>query len=405
MMVLHPPWLTHEAVQKFLHVASVASIEVRFVGGAVRDALLGQTSRYVGTQSLDLDVTTPALPDAVMDLYQQAGCTVIPTGLAHGTVTIRIADQSFEVTTLRADVACDGRHAEVRFTDDWCEDALRRDFTMNALMMDAAGNIYDTVGGIDDARAGRVRFIGDPVQRMKEDYLRIIRFFRFYAAYGRVAPDAATYAAITAQREGVTLLAQERIQHEMRKLLSTHRPDAAINAMYDCGVLQLITQRDAPPNHMPNIRPDAPIDARFIPWMRLMALYPDAVEAIATRWKCSKEVQRWMRAVRDSSFLRRQESSNNSWSWIPAYAGMTREKHAMLCALYRGGREKAYAAWWLHHHGISEEEHQSLIALEIPIFPITGSMLRERGMNEGKEIGEALRSYEAKWIASGFRLD
>ncbi|TAE32412.1 MAG: CCA tRNA nucleotidyltransferase [Alphaproteobacteria bacterium] len=384
MMVLHPQWLVHEAVQSFIRIAVDASLEIRFVGGAVRDAVLdtvlGQPFVYVGVPSLDLDVTTPAVPHRVMEVYEQAGCKVVPTGLAHGTVTVRIADQSFEVTTLRADVACDGRHAEVRFTDDWREDALRRDFTMNALMMDVAGNIYDAVGGMDDACAGNIRFIGDPTQRIKEDYLRIIRFFRFYAAYGRVKPDAATYAAIMAERDGVTLLAQERIQHEMRKLLSTRRPDAAINAMYECGVLQLMTQLDAPPNHMPNIRPDVPINARFIPWMRLMALYPDAAEAIAIRWKCSKEVQRWMRAV---------------WEL----------NGSMMEMLYRGGREKAYAAWWLRHHGVSEVDHQSLTALDIPIFPITGAMLRERGMNEGKEIGEALRAYEAKWIAAGFRFD
>ncbi|HJS85477.1 MAG TPA: CCA tRNA nucleotidyltransferase, partial [Acetobacteraceae bacterium] len=204
--------------------------EARVVGGAVRDSLLG-------LPVADIDLATPASPDQVIAALTRAGVRTIPTGLGHGTVTALVDGRGYEITTLRRDVATDGRHAVVAFTDDWRTDAARRDFTLNALSMDRHGAVFDYFGGIADLRAGRIRFVGDPARRIAEDYLRILRFFRFHARYARAPPDGAAIRAIQAGLPGLARLSPERVWSELKRILEAPDPRAALALMARLSVL------------------------------------------------------------------------------------------------------------------------------------------------------------------------
>lgn len=224
------------------------------VGGAVRNALLDAPVE-------DLDLATDAPPDRVSELARAAGLKPVPTGIDHGTVTVVSGGRGFEVTTLRRDVETDGRHAVVAFSDDLAQDAQRRDFTMNALYADRAGAVIDPVGGLDDLRARRLRFVGDPAQRIAEDYLRILRFFRFLAWYGRDA-DAAAVAACRDLRNGLDRISRERIGQELRKLLTAPDPVPAVRLMQDTGVLDKVLP-DATPDRLYALHSPAPWLARL----------------------------------------------------------------------------------------------------------------------------------------------
>jgi poly(A) polymerase len=221
-------WLNDAKTRTLL--AAFGDVPLRFVGGCVRDAVMG---RNVG----DIDCATPAKPEEVVALLEAADIKAVPTGLAHGTITAVIDSKPFEITTLRKDVACDGRHAEVEYTDDWQQDALRRDFTMNALYCDAHGEVFDYTDGVDAARAGRIQFIGDAEARIREDGLRILRFFRFFATHGLGAPDTTALKACAAHKAMLADLSGERIQQEMLKLCAAESPYAALEAMQQGDVL------------------------------------------------------------------------------------------------------------------------------------------------------------------------
>ena len=227
--MMRPGFLAEPAVRAVLGALPGS----RVVGGAVRDAVLG-------LPVADVDVASPWEPARVMAALRAAGLDVRPTGLAHGTVTAISAGRGFEVTTLRRDVATDGRHAVVAFTDDWRADAARRDFTMNALSLTPEGELFDYFGGVADAREGRVRFVGEAAARIAEDYLRVLRFFRFYARYGREAPDAPTRLALRAGRTGLARLSAERVRHELLGLLAAPDPRAAVALMAELGVLDAV---------------------------------------------------------------------------------------------------------------------------------------------------------------------
>ncbi|TVQ55801.1 MAG: CCA tRNA nucleotidyltransferase, partial [Rhodobacteraceae bacterium] len=223
-----PAWLA--APETRAVSAALAPARPLFVGGCVRDALMG-----VEAADVDLCVTTP--PDETIRLLEAAGLGAVPTGVDHGTVTAVAHGRGFEVTTLRRDVETDGRRARVAFTDSVAEDAARRDFTVNALYADADGRVIDPIGGLPDLAAGRVRFIGDPHARLAEDYLRLLRFFRFTARLSRTGVDPAGLAACAAHLDGLDGLARERVGHEMKRLLSVADPAEAVAAMAACGAL------------------------------------------------------------------------------------------------------------------------------------------------------------------------
>src|SRR5215831_17489485 len=226
-------WLREGELARILALLDCDGEEARVVGGAVRNALLREP---LG----DIDVATTALPQEVMRRVEAAGFKAVPTGLEHGTITVVAAGQPFEVTTLREDVETDGRHAKVAFGRDWRRDAERRDFTINALSAARDGTVYDYVGGLADIAARRVRFIGDAATRIAEDYLRILRFFRFHAAYGEGAPDPAGVAACIAGREGLEQLSRERVRMEVIKLLGARHPVPALAVMTEAGLLDQV---------------------------------------------------------------------------------------------------------------------------------------------------------------------
>ena len=232
-MKISGDWLTRPATQALCAALQAGGHRVFFVGGCVRNALLGEV---VG----DLDLATDALPEKVVRLVEAAGFKAIPTGIDHGTVTVLAGGLPHEITTFRRDVQTDGRHAVVAYSTDVAQDAARRDFTMNALYADPAGEVVDPLGGLQDLLARRLRFVGEPAQRIREDYLRILRFFRFSATYGDPAlgMDAEGLAACAELADGIDGLSRERIGAEMRKLLSARDPAPALASMAASGVLR-----------------------------------------------------------------------------------------------------------------------------------------------------------------------
>ena len=258
---------------------------MRFVGGCVRDGLLGRLD-----PSGDLDLATPALPHEVAAFLRQAGIKVIPTGLQHGTVTAIANGQSFEITTLREDIACDGRHATVQFTDDFVADAARRDFTINAMSVDQNGKLYDYFDGRDDLKAGRLRFVGDAERRVREDYLRILRFFRFFAFFGKRPADTDALAACRNNADCLHDLSGERIRNEMLKLLRADDPIDALELMAETGVTNKILPASPKLDILGKL---LALSKEANPILRLAALVrtlPEPIRnaaAIAERWRFS----------------------------------------------------------------------------------------------------------------------
>jgi len=223
------PWMTAAGTRAVLAALQAEGAAARFAGGAVRDAVLGR-------DAADVDIATTGRPEDNVRLLERAGLRVIPTGLAHGTITALAGGHAFEVTTLRVDVETFGRRARVAFTEDWSADAARRDFTMNALYADPEGQVWDPTGGLADLAAGRVRFVGEPAARIAEDYLRILRFFRFLAWFGRAPADSAALAACAEGAKGLDGLSGERIAQELLKLLAAPDPLPALRLMAETGV-------------------------------------------------------------------------------------------------------------------------------------------------------------------------
>ena len=343
----------------------------RFVGGAVRDTL-------IGLPVADLDIATRHAPETVIDLLQAARIKAVPTGLAHGTVTGVIEGWPVEVTTLRRDVATDGRHAVVAFTDDWREDAARRDFTINALYADpASGEVFDDFGGLDDLAARRVRFIGDPLQRIAEDHLRILRFFRFLARFGDVA-DHDGLTACAARANDLMALSRERIRDELLKLLAAKDAVRVVATMLEHGILRPVLpeiasadplERLAARESEAGVAPDA--------LRRVVALVaPDAVEGVGARLKLSN-LQR-----------KRIALAVGPADGSPAEIG------------YRLGVEAAIDRLLLSDRPIADV--RMLGGWQRPALPITGGALVERGITRGPEVAATLRRIEDRWIAEDF---
>ncbi|MGH6904305.1 MAG: CCA tRNA nucleotidyltransferase, partial [Geminicoccaceae bacterium] len=279
------PWLTAPASRAVLAALEAGGRPVRFVGGCVRDGLLGRPDA-----GREIDLATPERPEQVMRLLEAAGLRAIPTGLAHGTVATTAGGRTFEITTLRRDLACDGRHAEVAFTDDFRVDAARRDFTINAMSCDREGRLYDYFEGQADLAAGRVRFVGAAAARIVEDYLRILRFFRFFAHHGRPPADAEALRACRAAAPGLQRLSGERIQAEMRTLLEAGDPLPALRLMVETGVLGQIIPGPVALERLARLIELAP---ESDPLIRLAALLrpppaePATTDRVALRWRLS----------------------------------------------------------------------------------------------------------------------
>lgn len=350
----------------------------RFVGGAVRDTLLG-------IPVADIDLATTLDPDAVMERLRAAGIRVVPTGLQHGTVTAVLDSGPVEVTTLRRDVSTDGRHATVAFTDDWREDAARRDFTINALYADPrTGALFDYFGGLDDLAARRVRFIGDPLRRIAEDHLRILRFFRFLARFGD-APDAEGLAACTARARDLMALSRERIRDELLKLLVAPGAVEVVQLMCVHGIFDPV---------LPEVTGWAAL-ARAVEREALVGAVPDSIRRLAALLATDP-------AQADLIGARLKLSNAQRKRLMLASAGDgTGEPRALA---YRIGRESAEDRLLL-----AEDDAPTLVAgweqlvgWDIPRLPLTGGALVARGLAKGPDVARALHRIEDQWIAERF---
>ena len=362
------PWLTAASSRLVLGALANDGATPRFVGGCVRDGLLGRAST-------DLDIAIDQLPEDSMRLLEAAAIKVIPTGLKHGTITALAKGQHFEITTLRVDVETFGRHARVAFTDDWQLDAARRDFTINAIYTDRDGQLYDPVGGQADLAAGLGRFVGDAAQRITEDKLRILRFFRFFALYGRGGPDAAALAACAAAAPGIAGLSGERVSAEVFKLLAAANPLPSLQLMAEAGVLSQILPDGFDLDGLARSDND--------PLRRLSAIASAGAAAIAKRLRLSKQ----------------QASRLNFLIDPPAKLSPEIARPALRQLLYDHGANQ------ISDLALQQGVPELLPRIDEatpPPFPLKGSDALALGMHAGPEIGNILRSLEDEWRANDF---
>ncbi|MCR9121267.1 MAG: CCA tRNA nucleotidyltransferase [Phyllobacteriaceae bacterium] len=393
---LEAPWLTDPGLQRLLALLGADGEEARIVGGAIRNSLMGQPVT-------DIDIATTCEPAETMRRLQMAGIKAVDTGMEHGTVTAVIDGHGHEITTLREDIETDGRRAVVRFGRDWQRDAERRDFTINALYAEADGALVDLVGGRADIEARLVRFIGDPEQRIAEDYLRILRFFRFFAWYGHGRPDAEGLKACARLKDGVTGLSAERIWAEMRKLLAAPDPSRALLWMRQAGVLSLVL----PESEKWGIDGIHGLMAaeQALGWppdavLRLMVLIPlreAVVRGLSERWKVGNRVRERLLAASQTDGVA-PDMSTGDFERI----------------LYEGDPQAISDRMRLDIAGLGLEDAgaQSLVGLldharswARPVFPVTGRDLMAQGFGSGPALGDALRALERRWVESGFSLD
>jgi len=388
------PWLAAAETRRLFAALVRDGDEARVVGGAVRDALLGLP--VTG----DLDVATTAAPDVVTARATAAGLKVVPTGIEHGTVTVIVDGRPFEVTTLRHDVETDGRRAKVAFGSDWAADARRRDFTINALSVDPDGTVHDPVGGYADVLARRVRFIGDAQARIREDYLRILRFFRFHARFGGGEPDRAGLVAAMRLRAGLARLSAERVAAEMRRLLVAPGAAATVATMSDTGLLQPVLGGVALIGRFARFTALAAGHAPAAPALVLAALaarLPEDVDRLAARLKLAKaERARMAAAVDAAADIARGDASpaaDRRRAWRHGREGA---RDGLLIAWAEAGEAADAGAW---------TGRLALVEGFAPRFPVAGRDLTARGVAPGPELGRILAALEARWIASDFRLD
>lgn len=363
----------------------------RFVGGCVRNVLLNKSID-------DIDIATTLKPDDVLRALEVARIKAVPTGIEHGTITAVTDKKPFEITTLREDVETDGRRAVVSFTNDWEKDAQRRDFTMNSLYAQRDGTIFDATGrGVADAKAGRVVFVGDAEQRIQEDYLRILRFFRFYAWYGKGAPNGDAVNACNAQKVGLETLATERIAKEMLKLLSADDPRPAVGLMDVTQVIQMVLADE------PNLKRFNGLVAieteqlfQCDPLLRLAALlnYDEvAAGSFCEHLRLSNESRdRVVAALRSTPKLK---------SWMSP-----REvRRAVYGEGHEAFRDRVKLAW-AQAPASTAPQWRALIALadswQIPDFPLNGEDVLKAGVKKGPMVGEVIREVEDWWIDHDF---
>lgn len=391
------PWMALPETQ-----AVIAALEARgfpgcarFVGGCVRNTLMGKPID-------DIDIATTLTPDEVIEALGAARLRAIPTGVDHGTVTALSGGRPYEITTLRRDVSTDGRRAVVSFTQDWEQDAQRRDFRFNALYVDIHGRLYDPTGeGVNDAREGRVVFVGDPMTRIREDYLRILRFFRFHAWYGRGDADQKALAACKALKGMVEGRAAERTQKELLKLLAADDPRAALRLMAATGILSSI---------LPSVKSLARFEALMTieteqlfendPELRLAALIPDdpkIAEQVAERLRLSNALkERLVQAVGKSPRI---------VSWMSP-----RETRRAVYALgLKTFSDRVKLAWAGSERSAATAQWRGLLALgeswTPPAFPLTGDEVLKAGVPKGPMVGEVMREVEIWWVDQDFIED
>jgi poly(A) polymerase len=385
------PWFSETATRRVMAALEAACPSgSRFVGGCVRNTLLGEPVT-------DIDIATQLEPDETIAALEAAGIRAILTGYEHGTITAIANSEPFEITTLRRDVETDGRRAVVAFTKDWAEDAARRDFRMNALYADMQGDVHDpTGGGLEDLEARKIIFIGEPDMRLREDHLRNLRFFRFSAWYaGGIDPDG--LVACARLKDGLQQIAAERIWKEFLRLMEAPSPYAAVEAMDGAGVLaQILPETEGIERLNGAARIEAWAGLKLSGFERFLCLLQpdrDTVKAVALRLRMSRLEQD-----------RLAEFAKNARKLSADLAG-----HDLKAVLYTMGRMTARDAIIWRWAGDQDGRWASILetaeSWERPVFPVTGGDLIKQGVQPGPAMGERLRELEARWIANGFSMD
>ena len=370
-------WLDRPEVQTIFAVLDGREGKTRAVGGIVRDTLLDRLR-----PDTDIDMATELLPVTVMQRAKAAGIAVYPTGIDHGTVTLRLNQTTVEVTTLRRDVETDGRHAQVQFGTDWVEDAKRRDFTLNALYCGFDGALFDPLDGLGDAINGRVRFIGDPRQRIAEDGLRVYRFFRFSASHGQEKLDAEGLSACQMAADKLGHLSAERVGTEMLRIFGLPKMALTIAVMNEIGLLQL--SRDGVAGLLRyEVLGGHNAAAR-------LALFAESnLELLQERWRLSNAAIETARQVREASTL------------------LADDKVALCVYRYRDASIEGLAVAAAHYNwprDLLMEVAREIARLPDPTLPVAGKDLIEAGMQSGPEVGKTLARLEDVWVKSDFSL-
>ena len=388
-------WLTSGALPRLLGVLDCDGEEARVVGGAVRNALLGMPIA-------EIDVATTAVPEEVVRRVTAAGFKPVPTGIEHGTVTVVIDKHPFEVTTLRKDVETYGRHAKVEFGRDWKADAERRDFTINALSATRDGTVYDYAGGLDDLGQRRVRFIGDPAKRIAEDYLRILRFFRFHAAYGTSDhPDAAGLAACIAGRDGLDQLSRERVRMEMLKLVVAPHAVPTLISMTDAGLLLRVL---GGVSYLASFENMAKVEAAI-------GGGPNAVRRLgALAVAIPEDAERlWQKLRLANNEHERLASMGEGWGRISPLYGEKAAKALLYRLRPQQFTDRVLLGWARSVATAHDSEWHALATLPqrwtAPVFPLKAAEFMKRGVPQGPALGAALAAAEQAWVAAGFPDD
>ncbi|MGC6511210.1 MAG: CCA tRNA nucleotidyltransferase [Parvibaculales bacterium] len=401
--VIRADWLIRPQTRKLFELLGPANL--RAVGGCVRDSLSGHV-RDNGKQAVDVDMATSLVPEAVVAHLTQADVKVVPTGVKYGTVTAILDGFHYEITTLRQDVETDGRHARVVYGEDWVADARRRDFTVNALYCDAAGHVEDPLGcGLADLAAGRVVFIGDAKTRIREDYLRVFRFFRFHALIGAGAPDKTALAACRqAAQDGAGLkqLSGERLYQELMKMLAIRQPVAALELMHGAGVLAHTMPVSGLQNGLERLSRLVAYDSQVIaidPLVRLAGLLahvPADIAMLADHLRLSNREQDRITALLTNPYHDTEITPDNQ-----------------LQLAYRLGPQLCIELLLLQQSAAGHTPDiaglktavRDLKNLVIPVFPVTGKTLLQAGFEAGPEIGRILAALENWWVETGFEAD
>jgi poly(A) polymerase len=377
-------WLVR--AQIVMRALAAAGYEARAVGGAVRNALMGLP---VG----DVDLATTAKPEETITASEAAGLKCVPTGLAHGTVTVLADGLSYEVTTLREDIETYGRHAKVAYTADWAADARRRDFTMNALYCAADGTVRDPLGGWPDLVARRVRFIGDPAERIREDHLRTLRFFRFQAEVGQQPPDADGIAACVRERHGLATLSAERVRSELIKLLSTADPLTGIGPMFDFGLLSPLLHAAPRPRLLARlVAAEREVSATVDPILRLSALavaVTDDIPPLAERLRLSNAERDALIVVDHNAASLDALTDHAARRQLYRHGAQDWQRHALAAAAAGAGPR------WRVLYALPQ-------SWRVPQFPLRGADALALGIAPGPRVGELLAAVETWWIEGDF---
>lgn len=372
-----PPSMAAAETRRVFDAVTADGAQARFVGGCVRDALLRRAVK-------DIDIATDAEPERVMRLLEAARIRAIPTGIAHGTVTAVIAPAHYEITTLRHDVETFGRHARVAFTDDWMTDASRRDFTMNALFCTIDGTLYDPFGGVEDARAGRVRFVGDPAARITEDVLRLLRFFRFQAHYGLTPPEPAALRACIGLAPQLPQLSGERVQGEVFRLLRAADPVPVVRLMLDNGILE-------------HLLPEATSIGRLVFAVGAAPGHDDPVFRLAALLDTDRAG-----ALKVAERLRLSNADSDRLALLTAPPVQVSSLDPRQL-LYRFGPDTARDLVLLHDPERRALAAQAAAQWEDPRFPLQGRDLLELGVPRGPQVGRLLKDLGRWWEDRDYR--